>query len=370
MNREKRKEGLEGSLMTEGVVMWAVFTEDGKASLYMDEEEYPGNGEYRHKGLPVSNVSALYEVCTPDDTFMFLIFSKFRKRIRIRLRYPGTQDKVAGQPEDEPETCFPVWIMPEKDGRAGLYLQELSGGQCFIPDITGLPGLPELHPGGHPVKLEMLIRRVKPLPEHPEYSGTLFRGCPGRDKRGSLMKEGVLVWIMFATDGKAALYMNNRIHFAGTGQYVPGKLLSPDISAFHEVYDWDEQYAWIRSRPERAVRYRIRFRYAEVEDETTEQSEYEPEACFPAWIMQEKDGRSGLYLREMSAGQCFIPDMTGLPGLPELQPGTPPVRVEMLIRQAHWMFDMANPAFLKTGNPGCPEAMDGKASGETEINYR
>ncbi|MCB6560294.1 hypothetical protein LI158_10150, partial [Bifidobacterium longum] len=69
-----------------------------------------------------------------------------------------------------------------------------------------------------------------------------------------------------------------------------------------------------------------------------ERSEYEPEACFPAWIVKEKAGQTSLYLQEPSTGQCFIPDMGGLPGLPELQPDDKPVRVEMLIRQAHCIF--------------------------------
>ena len=164
---------------------------------------------------------------------------------------------------------------------------------------------------------------------------------------GNLMKEGVLVWIMFTAEEKAVLYANDRIHFAEDGKYVPGQLLSPDISAFHQVYDWDEQYLQIRSSPEVSVRYRIRLRYPGADDTGIERSEYEPEACFPAWIVKEKAGQTSLYLQEPSTGQCFIPDMGGLPGLPELQPDDIPVRVEMLIRQAHWISDVADPAYLK-----------------------
>ena len=57
----------------------------------------------------------------------------------------------------------------------------------------------------------------------------------------------------------------------------------------------------------------------------------------------EKAGQTSLYLQEPSTGQCFIPDMGGLPGLPELQPDDTPVRVEMLIRQAHCIFDTVVP---------------------------
>lgn len=164
---------------------------------------------------------------------------------------------------------------------------------------------------------------------------------------GNLMKEGVLVWIMFTAEEKAVLYANDRIHFAEDGKYVPGQLLSPDISVFHQVYDWDEQYLQIRSSPEVAVRYRIRLRYPGADDTGIERSEYEPEACFPAWIVKENAGQTSLYLQEPSTGQCFIPDMGGLPGLPELQPDDIPVRVEMLIRQAHCIFDTVDPTFLK-----------------------
>lgn len=80
-----------------------------------------------------------------------------------------------------------------------------------------------------------------------------------------------------------------------------------------------------------------------------EQSEYEPEACFPAWLVL-KDGRTGLYLHEPADGRCLIPDMNGLPGLPGLKPDDAPVRVELLIRQSHWIFDLVDPALLKTGS--------------------
>lgn len=44
--------------------------------------------------------------------------------------------------------------------------------------------------------------------------------------------------------------------------------------------------------------------------------------------------------------------MNGLPGLPELTENKP-VRVELLIRQLHWIFDMVNPELLKiSSSPG------------------
>lgn len=96
-----------------------------------------------------------------------------------------------------------------------------------------------------------------------------------------------------------------------------------------------------------AVRYRIRLRYPGTDDTGIEQSEYEPEACFPAWIVPQRGGKVCLYLQEPATSQCLIPDMTGLPGLPELKPDDAPVRVELLIRQSHWIFDMVDPALLE-----------------------
>lgn len=335
-----------GNLMKEGVIMWAVFTKEGKAALRMDYEMHPENGKVDYGRLLSPDVSVLHEILTTDDADRFLSLSEYgiSIRIRLRLRYPGTEDGTVKQSEYEPEMCFPAWIVPQESGQVSLYLEEPSTGQCSIPDITGLPGVPDLQPDSVPVRVEMLIRQVSPLWDSPR----IFEYLEKRTNRKSdLMKEGVLVWIMFTAEEKAVLYANDRIHFAGDGKYVPGQLLSPDISAFHQVYDWDEQYLQIRSRPEVSVRYRIRLRHPGADDAGIEQSEYEPEACFPAWIIRERTGQISLYLQEPSTGQCFIPDMGGLPGLPELQPDGIPVRVEMLIRQAHCIFDTVDPAFLK-----------------------
>ena len=340
------KKEFGGNLMEEGVIMWAIFTKEGKAALRMDYEVHPENGKVGHGRLLSPDVSVLHEILTPDDADRFLSLPEYgiSIRIRMRLRYQGTEDRVVKQSEYEPEMCFPVWIVPQENGQVSLYLEEPSINQCAIQDITGLPGVPDLQPDGVPVRGEMLIRRASPLGEFPR----IFECLEKRTNRKSdLMKEGVLVWIMFTAEEKTVLYANDRIHFAEDGKYVPGQLLSPDISAFHQVYDWDEQYLQIRSSPEVSVRYRIRLRYPGADDTGIERSEYEPEACFPAWIVKEKAGQTSLYLQEPSTGQCFIPDMGGLPGLPELQPDDIPVRVEMLIRQAHCIFDTVDPTFLK-----------------------
>ena len=313
--------------MEEGVIMWAIFTKEGKAALRMDYEVHPENGKVGYGRLLSPDVSVLHEILTPDDADRFLSLPEYgiSIRIRMRLRYQGTEDRVVKQSEYEPEMCFPVWIVPQENGQVSLYLEEPSINQCAIQDITGLPGVPDLQPDGVPVRGEMLIRRASPLGEFPR----IFECLEKRTNRKSdLMKEGVLVWIMFTAEEKTVLYANDRIHFAEDGKYVPGQLLSPDISAFHQVYDWDEQYLQIRSSPEVSVRYRIRLRYPGADDTGIERSEYEPEACFPAWIVKEKAGQTSLYLQEPSTGQCFIPDMGGLPGLPELQPDDIPVRSE------------------------------------------
>ena len=108
--------------------------------------------------------------------------------------------------------------------------------------MTGLPGLSELKPDDVPMRVELLIRKASPLLEYPEYSEEVKKKT---DRKSDLMKEGVFVWIMFTSGKKAILYANDRIRFTEEGKYVPGKILSPDISAFHQVYDWDEQYPWI-----------------------------------------------------------------------------------------------------------------------------
>ena len=335
--------------MKEGVILWTVFTGEGKAALRMDNEIHAENGKIGHGRLLSPDVPVLHEILTPDNAYSFLSLSEIGVwiRIRMRLRYPGTEDSAVKQSEYEPEMCFPAWIAGEKTGRISLFLQEPSTGICAIPDMVGIPGLPDLQPDSVPVKVEMLIRKASPLLEHPEYSEDIKKRA---DRKSNLMKEGVLVWIMFTAGEKAVLYANDRIHFTEDGKYVPGKLLSSDISPFHQIYDWDVQYPWIRSKPEISVRYRIRLRYPGANDAGIEQSEYEPEACFPAWIVPQEGGQTGLCLEEPSTGQYFIPDMTGLPGLPELQPDGIPLRVELLIRQAHWISDAREITEMKVEN--------------------
>lgn len=351
------KNTFKGSLMKEGVILWAVFTKDGKAALRMDSKVHTENGKIGHGALLAPDLPVLYEILTPDDTFKFLSFSDSEYgvpiRIRIRLRYPGTDDTDIRQSEDEPEICLPAWIVGERTGKTSLYLQEPPIRTCGIPDMTGLPGLSELQRDGIPVRVELLIRKASPLLEYPEYSEEVKKKT---DRKSDLMKEGVFVWIMFTSGKKAILYANDRIRFTEDGKYAPGKILSPDISAFHQVYDWDEQYPWICTTPEIAVRYRIRLRYPGTDDTGIEQSEYEPEACFPAWMVPQRSGKVCLYLQEPTTSQCLIPDMTGLPGLPELKPDDVPMRVELLIRQSHWIFDMVDPALLEISS--CSERLE------------
>lgn len=212
--------------MEEGVIMWAIFTKEGKAALRMDYEVHPENGKVGYGRLLSPDVSVLHEILTPDDADRFLSLPEYgiSIRIRMRLRYQGTEDRVVKQSEYEPEMCFPVWIVPQENGQVSLYLEEPSINQCAIQDITGLPGVPDLQPDGVPVRGEMLIRRASPLGEFPR----IFECLEKRTNRKSdLMKEGVLVWIMFTAEEKTVLYANDRIHFAEDGKYVPGQLLSP-----------------------------------------------------------------------------------------------------------------------------------------------
>lgn len=163
------------------------------------------------------------------------------------------------------------------------------------------------------------------------------------------MEEGVIMWAIFTKEGKAALRMDYEVH-PENGKVGYGRLLSPDVSVLHEILTPDDADRFL-SLPEYgiSIRIRMRVRYPGTDDTEVEQSEYEPEACFPAWLVL-KDGRTGLYLHEPADGRCLIPDMNGLPGLPGLKPDDAPVRVELLIRQSHWIFDLVDPALLKTGS--------------------
>lgn len=148
--------------MEEGVIMWAIFTKEGKAALRMDYEVHPENGKVGYGRLLSPDVSVLHEILTPDDADRFLSLPEYgiSIRIRMRLRYQGTEDRVVKQSEYEPEMCFPVWIVPQENGQVSLYLEEPSINQCAIQDITGLPGVPDLQPDGVPVRGEMLIRQA------------------------------------------------------------------------------------------------------------------------------------------------------------------------------------------------------------------
>ena len=163
------------------------------------------------------------------------------------------------------------------------------------------------------------------------------------------MEEGVIMWAIFTKEGKAALRMDYEVH-PENGKVGYGRLLSPDVSVLHEILTPDDADRFL-SLPEYgiSIRIRMRVRYPGTDDTEVEQSEYEPEACFLAWLVL-KDGRTGLYLHEPADGRCLIPDMNGLPGLPGLKPDDAPVRVELLIRQSHWIFDLVDPALLKTGS--------------------
>ena len=124
----------------------------------MDNEIHSENGKIGHGRLLSPDVPVLHEILTPDNAYSFLSLSEIGVwiRIRMRLRYPGIEDSAVKQSEYEPEMCFPAWIAGEKTGRISLFLQEPSTGICAIPDMVGIPGLPDLQPDSVPVKVEML----------------------------------------------------------------------------------------------------------------------------------------------------------------------------------------------------------------------
>ena len=90
------KKEFGGNLMEEGVIMWAIFTKEGKAALRMDYEVHPENGKVGYGRLLSPDVSVLHEILTPDDADRFLSLPEYgiSIRIRMRLRYQGTEDRV------------------------------------------------------------------------------------------------------------------------------------------------------------------------------------------------------------------------------------------------------------------------------------
>ena len=116
--------------MEEGVFVWCVFMPDGKASLHMNSEQYPDSRTHSRGRLLSPDVSVLHEILTPDDADRFLSLPEYgiSIRIRMRVRYPGTDDTEVEQSEYEPEACFPAWLVL-KDGRTGLYLHEPADGR-------------------------------------------------------------------------------------------------------------------------------------------------------------------------------------------------------------------------------------------------
>ena len=63
--------------MEEGVIMWAIFTKEGKAALRMDYEVHPENGKVGYGRLLSPDVSVLHEILTPDDADRFLSLPEY-----------------------------------------------------------------------------------------------------------------------------------------------------------------------------------------------------------------------------------------------------------------------------------------------------
>ena len=62
--------------MKEGVILWAVFTGEGKAALRMDNEIHAENGKIGHGRLLSPDVPVLHEILTPDNAYSFFLFQK------------------------------------------------------------------------------------------------------------------------------------------------------------------------------------------------------------------------------------------------------------------------------------------------------
>ena len=86
--------------MEEGVIMWAIFTKEGKAALRMDYEVHPENGKVGYGRLLSPDVSVLHEILTPDDADRFLSLPEYGISIRIRMRAPSGAPGAPGCASD------------------------------------------------------------------------------------------------------------------------------------------------------------------------------------------------------------------------------------------------------------------------------
>ncbi len=77
--------------MEEGVIMWAIFTKEGKAALRMDYEVHPENGKVGYGRLLSPDVSVLHEILTPDDADRFL-------SLNVLSRVDSATGERTGQP--------------------------------------------------------------------------------------------------------------------------------------------------------------------------------------------------------------------------------------------------------------------------------
>ena len=352
------KKEFGGNLMKEGIFVWVVFAPDGKAGLYMDGEKHLENGTYAYGNRLSTDVSSFHEICNLDNKPVYLHFPEhgISVRYRIRLRYSGTDDAGIERSEHEPETCLPAWIVRGKTGQTGLYLQKWHEEKCFIPDMSGLPGLPDLQPDGIPVRIEMLIREaypffdlVKPaswrswgISSNPASLKGNFFVNPGE---GNLTGEGVVMWTVFTGDGKAALYMDDLWHLEN-GILAYGERLSHDVPVLHKIFNLEEMLLF-RHFPKRGVPQRIRMqlRFPGTGEACKDRPDSNRETYFPAWAVPEESGRISLYLQEQLSGECDIQDISRIPGAPKLQPNGVPVRVEILLQQEGLIFDTVR--FLK-----------------------
>lgn len=152
----------EGNLTGEGVVMWTVFTGDGKAALYMDDRWHLENGILAYGERLSHDVPVLHKIFNLEEMLLFRHFPKrgVPQRIRMQLRFPGTGEACKERPDCNRGTYFlPAWVVPEESGRISLYLQEQLSGECDIQDISRLPGAPKLQPNGVPVRVEILLQQ-------------------------------------------------------------------------------------------------------------------------------------------------------------------------------------------------------------------
>ena len=146
----------------------------------------------------------------------------------------------------------------------------------------------------------------------------------------SLLEEGILLRVKFRNNGIATLYRKD-----GTdSEYATtrcGEMLPYNVPGLYKLFTPEDIYNFlVLSSPE--IWVRLRLCLPGTDDVDVKQSEYEPEACFPAWITKRTDGQAALFLRHPARHIYAVGGRFWFPGLSGLASEDTPVRVRRLIK--------------------------------------